>query len=235
MKSRPLAVSKRDPIPVLRRDVTQTAAPSMSSVEFFDIDQQSDEWYALRLGMLTASNLGAVMANSDERKMRQKLLYQLAGERLSGTPAETYSNTYMERGRRMEAKARAQYEFIRGVELQPIGFVRRQLAPNRFVGCSPDSFIPAEKRGLEIKTMSPHLMVALIDAGSKFPTEHRAQCHGTLWVTGWDAIDLSVYYDGMPTSPRWTIERSEPYIREIAERAEEFEFDLCRLVERIRK
>lgn len=209
--------------------------PPPGLIEIFDVEQGSDEWRRLRLGMVTASVLSSVLASGKDggdSKMRKKLLYKLAGEILSGEPAEDYSNAYMARGNAMEEAAREHYAFTRGVELTPVGFVRRTLPGGQVVGCSPDSFIGTDGV-LEIKTMTPALLVELCETG-RFPTEHRAQCHGTLWITGRRWVDLKIFYSGYPESPTFRIERDEIYIREISDAVEVFCWDLANIVARRR-
>lgn len=208
--------------------------PKEAIVEFFDneeFEQGGEAWFKLRLGMPTASVFAAIMADGEGRK---SLLYKLAGEVLVGEPMESFSNKYMERGKEMEPEARQHYAFTRDVELEQVGFVRRTLPRGKHVGCSPDSKIAGKPAGLELKTMSPHLMVELIERGSPLPGEHRAQVQGTLWVTGWEWVDLMVFYRGMPSSPSWKVVRDEHYIARLAEAVERFQWDLDKLVERVR-
>lgn len=201
----------------------------------FDVEQGGEEWLRLRIGLPTASVFGAIMAEG-EGKMRRKLLYQLAGEILSGEPAETYTNSFMQRGKEMEIEAREWYERTQFADLIRVGFVRRTVRNplgNEFiVGCSPDGFI--DNHGvLEIKTLAPHLLIELADRGT-FPSEHKYQCHGSLWVTGRSFVDLICFYRGMPITPKFRIERDEQTIKEIARAVEIFSWELQKLVERIR-
>lgn len=218
-------VDKIDPIPSLRPKVQPPA-----KIEIFDCEQYSPEWWDVRLGLPTASNFAAIMASGEGRR---KLLYQLAGEILTGEPAENYSNAAMQRGKDMEAEARAHYAFTREVQLTRVGFVRRTLPSGRFVGCSPDSLI-GDAGMLEIKTMAPHLLIQLAESG-RFPTEHRAQIHGSLWVSGRQTCDLSIFYRKMPIAPVYSVIRDEVYIREISNAIEIFDFELNGLVEKMRK
>lgn len=229
--ARPVPVLAAAPIPTLREAPVDLG----EEVERFDVSQRSPEWHALRLGMPTASVFGAIMASGsdgDAAKTRTKLLYRLAGERLSGQVAEDWSNKAMQRGIEMEPEARAAYAWRHQVPLTPVGFARRSLPRGRFVGASPDSQV-GERGGLEIKTMEPALMVELVRSG-RFPSEHRAQCQGTMWVLGWEFVDLVVFYRGMPVMPEWRVVRDDAYIREIARAVEVFDHELTRVVDDVR-
>lgn len=205
-------------------------------VDVFDFDQGSDEWLMARLGMPTASNFATIMAegrDGDASLTRRKLLYQLAGELLTGEVAETFTNAAMMRGKEMEPEACEHYAFTRDVVLERVGFVVRTLPRGQRVGCSPDRFVVGQDKVLETKTMRPDLLIELARRGT-FPTEHRAQCHGTLWVTGRSLCDLMIFYRGMPVSPTFTLERDEIYIRQIAEQVEVFAYELVKVVEQMR-
>ena len=82
---------------------------------FTDLEQGSSEWFACRAGIPTASKFATVLAKG-EGKSRSKYMRQLAGEVITGEPAETFSNSHMERGHAMEDEARQTYAFINDVE-----------------------------------------------------------------------------------------------------------------------
>lgn len=232
------APTRPDEIPTLRGKPVPTFDSRAGDVEFFDAkiyEQGGEAWHQLRLGMPTASVFGAVMAkgkDGGESLDRRALLYRLAGEVLSGEKMEDYANKYMQRGKDMEPEAREQYAFGRRVELRQVGFVRRSRPRGKFVGCSPDSLV-GEKRGLEVKTMAPHLMIELIHSG-RVPVEHRAQIQGTCWVAGLDVVDLMIFYRGMPVTPTFEFVRDEAYIALLAEQVEIFQWELDKIVERVR-
>jgi len=216
--------------------------PAAADVTVFSSDeypQGSAEWFGLRLGFPTSSVFAAIMADGrdgGESKTRAKLLNQLAGEILSGQPAEAFQNDAMRRGNMMEAEAVEHYAFTRRVRVERVGFVRRTihnpLGEDLVVGCSPDGFV-GDDGLLEVKTMRPDLLIELVDKG-RFPTEHRAQVHGGLWVTGRKWCDLKVFYSGMPVSPTFRVERDDHYIAQIISAVQVFAFDLRRLVERVK-
>jgi len=206
--------------------------------QFWDIEQGSDEWFAIRLGVPTASNFRVMMAtgrDDEESKTRARLMRVLAGEILTGAPAEGKIITAaMERGKDMEDEARAYYERRRFVDVRRIGFIRRRLPSGRWVGCSPDGMI-GDRKALEIKTMAPDLMIERLERGAGMPPEHRAQVQGTMWVADLEEVDLQLFYRGMPVNPVFTLRRDETYIREIARAVEIFEFETRQLVEKIRR
>lgn len=209
------------------------------AVEIFDqIEQLSEEWFNLRLGIPTTSNFGIIMASGrdgDASKMRAELMRKMAGEILTGRVAEGKVKTAaMQRGNDMEPEAREYYAERHFGELRRIGFMRRKLPSGRYIGCSPDALI-GDKKALEIKTMAPHLMIERLERGAGMPSEHRAQIHGTMWVGDFDAVDLLLFYSGMPVAPKFTIQRDESFIKEISNAVEIFDHELHKLVDKIRR
>lgn len=196
------------------------------SIEIFDlIEQGSEEWTRIRSGTATASMFSSILAKG-EGKTRKSYLYRLAGEILTGDPAENYSNGYIQRGHSMEDEARQAYAFLNDCEPQQVGFVR-----NGRTGYSPDSFIGNDGL-LEIKTKAPHLMIEVIIA-DKFPAEHVAQCQGGLWISEREWIDLVCYFPKMPMFVKRAY-RDEPYIKKLIQEVAIFNEDLDILVEKIR-
>lgn len=197
-------------------------------IEIFDnIAQRSPEWYALRLGIPTASEFASIMAKG-QGKTRRSYLTRLAAERLTGEVQETYINRHMIRGQVEEPDALNLYQFVNEVELQRVGFVRMQVAGG-WVGCSPDSLVGAD--GLvEVKCRLASGMVdAMLTDG--LPGEYRAQVQGGLWITGRQWCDLVLYN---PELRLLTIrvERDEPYIATLADEVSKFATELDAAVAR---
>jgi hypothetical protein len=159
-------------------------------MEIINCEQGSDEWKRARLGIPTASEYDAILAKG-QGKTRRTYMMKLLGERLTGEPAESYTNANMERGKTMEAEARNAYAFMQAKTPELVGFVR-----NGNTGCSPDSFVDADG-ALELKTKLPHLQLEAWFA-KVLPPEHKAQCQGILMVTDRDWIDFCSYWAKLP-------------------------------------
>lgn len=128
-------------------------------------EQRSDSWFAARAGKVTASALHKVMARTKTGYGADRANYhaQLVAERLTGRPADSYSNAAMQWGIDTEANAREAYSALIGDAVAEIGFVDHP----RFelTGASPDGLVGFD--GLvEIKcpNTSTHL-AALTGAG----------------------------------------------------------------------
>lgn len=215
--------------------------PLTPIVEVFEIDQfeqGSERWFGLRLGIPTASCFSMVLAQSKdggERLTREKYKRILAGEILTGRPGEGKLVTAaMQRGKDMEAEAFDHYVARHFASVRRVGFIRRRLPNGRWVGASPDGLVDVRK-GLEIKTMAPDLMIERLERGSGMPSEHRAQVQGEMWVGDLEEMDVMLFYSGMPVAPKFTVRRDEVYIRELSRAVEVFDFELHQLVEKIRR
>lgn len=174
-----------------------------------------------------------VLRDSDS-KTRGQYLRRLAGEILTGAPAETYRNKSMERGSEMEAEARDAYAKKNFGEVERVGFIRRKLPSGRWCGASPDALIGKRRGALEIKTTLPELMIERLVNGAGMPPEHRAQIQGTMFVGDLDYVELILFYRGFPVTPKFNIGRDEVFIREIDHAVQVFDHELHKLVERVR-
>ena len=203
----------------------------MSELEIFNCDQGSDEWFACRAGIPTASEFSTVQAKGrggGESVTRRKYMLTLAAERIAGpSPFDRYTNGAMQRGHDYEDEARDMYSLITGNEPARIGFMRRG-----DVGFSPDSLI-GDDGLLEIKTkIYPlHLDCLLKD---EVPSEHIAQIQGGLWVSGRQWLDFTSYSPGLPIFVK-RVSRDEPYIARLKVEVEQFNSELAELVERIQQ
>lgn len=188
--------------------------------------QGDDIWKAARTGIPTASEFKSILAKG-EGKTRRTYMMKLLGERLTGEPAENYTNEHFDRGKAMEADARKLYEFDRDVSCTLVGFIRNDKA-----GCSPDSLI-GDSGMLEIKTKLPHLQAEVLLAG-KLPPEHIAQVQGGLWIAEREWQDFTSYWPKMPLFVT-RVTRDGAYIRNLASEVSRFCDELEELTAKLRK
>ena len=81
-----------------------------------DMEQRTDDWYAARLGKVTASSLYKVLAKTKTGygADRGNYMTQLVLERVTGSKADSYTNAAMQWGIDQEPFARAAYEACQG-------------------------------------------------------------------------------------------------------------------------
>lgn len=200
------------------------------TVQIIECEQGTPQWLAARAGLVTASEFKTIVGvkkDAKDKLTRQKYMRKLAGEILTGEVVEGFKNAHMERGNQMEAEARNEYAFDANVDLIRIGFARNDKA-----GASPDSLI-GTNGVLEIKTALPDILIEKIEA-DEFPSEHRFQCQGNLWVLERDFIDIKVYWPKMPSFVKRAY-RDELLIKQIEEAVDQFNTELAELVEKLRR
>ena len=158
-----------------------------------DVTQGSEEWLALRLGKLTASNFSKIIT-AKTRKVSagaDEYMNRLLAEWALGTPVEEQkSSPWMQRGKEEEPAARAWYAFQYDAVVATPGFCEREDLP---VGCSPDG-MPGPLVGLEIKVRTAPNHMAVLRGGASGIVIPQVQ--GSMWVTGaysWDILHYNAY------------------------------------------
>ena len=106
-----------------------------------EIEQRTDDWYAARLGKVTASSLYKVLAKTKTGygADRGNYMTQLVLERVTGSKADSYTNAAMQWGIDQEPFARAAYEAKTGVLVEEVGFVPHPTI--EAAGASPDGLV----------------------------------------------------------------------------------------------
>lgn len=199
------------------------------TLEIIDCEQRSPEWYEARRGIPTASMFQIIMTGGDGR---QTYLRKLAGERITGELQESFTNEHMERGRTMEAEARAWYKMMFPARnVQQVGFIKRTIC-----GGSPDALVD-DNRILEIKTALPHILIPMLEAQQKnpdyFPPKHKAQCQGNLFVAGRTICDIIVYWPKMPVL-HCTQHLDGSYVADMQSAVQYFDLELRKLVTKLK-
>lgn len=197
--------------------------------EIIYCEQNTPEWHAARLGVPTASNVATIMAKGSgggASKTRRAYMYKLAGEIITGEPAESFSNAHIERGHEHEPVARVNYQIITGNTVEEVGFVKTGT-----FGASPDGFV-GDDGLIEIKSKAPHLMVEIIATGKR-PVEHDKQCHAQMLATWRAWVDLVIYCPGFPLLI-FRITRDEDVIAEMTAEIDKFNSELADVVAAVR-
>jgi len=163
----------------------------------FDIEQGTDEWLAVRRGVITASTIGKLLtgtgkpANNDTSRAQ---LLQLLAERITGESEPSFYNDDMARGNLLEPFARDIYA-ANYAPVQECGFVTCDF-DGTVIGYSPDGLV-GDNGLIEIKAprRKTHLKSLLND---EVPTEYVPQVQTGLAVTGRAWCDFISYAPGLP-------------------------------------
>lgn len=169
------------------------------------IEQGSAEWLALRCGKVTASRVSDVIAKTKSGwgASRANYMGELIAERLTGVPAEKYSNAAMQWGTETEAKACAAYQFYHGGNVQPASFYEHPSIP--MAGASPDRLIN-EDGLLECKcpNTSTHIDTLL---GQAVPSKYIWQVQFQLACTGRQWADFVSFDPRLPENMSLFVQR----------------------------
>jgi hypothetical protein len=128
----------------------------MRAFTVIDAPQRSPEWYASRLGRLTGSVAGDMLATTSTGKPAasgKNLLLRLVLERLTGRSQESeYVSPAMARGIEREEFAFRAYEAMTGDVAVRVGFCQHT---EHMAGCSPDGYLGDFAKLLSIKCRQP--------------------------------------------------------------------------------
>lgn len=157
--------------------------------------QRTPEWFAKRLGLVTASRIADVMAKTKTgvSASRSGYLAQLVTERLTGTPTESFQSPAMEWGIQQEGAARAAYEARMGVLVDEVDFVRH---PTLEAGASPDGLV-GEDGCIEIKCPNTATMLEYLE-DQKVPRKYLLQIQFQLECTGRNWADFVAFDPRLP-------------------------------------
>ncbi|HBN6005465.1 TPA: YqaJ viral recombinase family protein [Enterobacter cloacae] len=168
-----------------------------------DVEQNGEEWDALRLGKATASNFGLIMANEGKAfgEPAKRYALQLALEQIKGCKSEFgFSNEHMERGHEQETIARMLYEEMNFVDVDNGGFFDHET-----YGDSPDGLVGQD--GLvEIKSVIAATHYSTLTRSS-FDPAYRWQLVGHLDCSGRDWVDFISYCSDFPDGKQLIVYR----------------------------
>jgi putative phage-type endonuclease len=169
------------------------------------IEQGTPEWFAQRLGKVTASRVADIMAKTKTgvSASRGNYLAQLVAERLTGQSADTFKSGAMQHGTETEPQARMVYEAETGQIVTEVAMINHPTI--EMSGASPDGFVGTD--GLvEIKcpNTSTHIATLLAD---KAPSGYMAQMQWQMACTGRAWCDFVSFDPRMPDDMQLFIKR----------------------------
>jgi hypothetical protein len=176
---------------------------------FNDVIQGTEEWFALRRGLVTASVVGKLLTPTlkvADNDTARGITATLAAERIAGWTEESYANADMQRGTDSEPYARDYYS---GLHQQAVecGFMRLD-GDGWQLGLSPDGLV-ADEGGIEIKCprSKGHITTILAD---RVPPFYMGQIQTALLVSGrkwWDYVSfcagLPLFVKRVHPDPAW--------------------------------
>ena len=197
------------------------------------MEQRTEEWFAARCGKVTASRVADIIAKTKTgpSASRENYLAQLVCERMTGKPAESYSNAAMQWGTDQEPFARAAYEGAKDVLVEEMGFAVHPTIEG--AGASPDGLVGLF--GLvEIKcpNTATHIQTLL---DQKVPEKYNTQMQWQMACTARQWCDFVSFDPRMADGLQLFIKRVEYDPIYVAQLEKEVIFFLMEVEEKINK
>lgn len=166
------------------------------------IEQGTEEWHALRLGKVTASQMVNVMMKPDTAGF-QNYRAQLVCERLTGKATDSYKSAAMQEGTDTEPQARAMYIMTTGQMVQPVAFIDHPTI--EMAGCSPDGLV-GDLGLIEIKCPQPTEHIRTLTGGA-IKRQYMLQMQWQMACTGRQWCDFVSFCPALPDDLALHIER----------------------------
>ena len=171
------------------------------------MDQRSEQWFAARVGRVTASRVADLMARTKTGwgASRANYMAELIAERLTGQPAERFVNAAMAHGTATEPEARNYYAFMTDNAVEEVGFVEHPAIA--MTGASPDGLI-GDDGLIEIKcpNTASHIDTLL---GQAVPGKYITQMQWQMACTGRAWCDFASFDPRLPEPMRMFVRRIE--------------------------
>lgn len=200
------------------------------------MDQGSDEWFAARIGKVTASRVADILAKtkSGYSTSRDNYMAQLVCERLTNQKAESFTNAAMQHGTETEPLARAAYEALKDVLVDEVGFVPHPSI--EMAGASPDGLV-GDDGLLEIKcpNTATHIDTLL---NQSVPTKYFTQMQFQMACTGRKWCDFVSFDNRLPEELQLFVKRvprDDVYIKIMEAEIVQFITELDEKIEKLMK
>lgn len=176
------------------------------------MEQRTEEWFAARLGKVTASRVADVLAKikSGESASRKNYKMELVVQRLTGKQGESFTNAAMEWGTEQEPFARMAYEAHTGTFVKEDGFVDHPTIEG--FGCSPDGIVGEGLIEIKCPNTANHIETVL---DNKVPSKYIPQMQCQMACTGAKWCDFVSFDPRLPEDLQLLVvrvERDQEYI-----------------------
>jgi len=203
-----------------------------------EVIQGSDEWFAARMGKISASRLNDIMKKTKygESTYKTRARMELAIERLTGKPAgSTFMNQAMHDGVEREPDARTLFEAVTGKEVALCGSFNHPTI--EMASASPDGLLRDENAVLEIKCPTP-VTHAYNLLSKKMDKRYIYQIQWQMACCEADYGYFASYHPDYPKAQqlRWLkVDRDDKLISELEMVVRDFDVEIDNLVNDLKK
>jgi putative phage-type endonuclease len=182
------------------------------------MEQRTEEWFAARLGKVTASRVADVIAKTKTgySASRDNYMAQLICERLTGQQGESFTNAAMQHGTDTEPLARSAYENNRSLLVNEVGFINHPRI--EMSGASPDGLV-GDDGLVEIKCPNTATHIDTLLSG-KVPTKYITQMQWQMLCCQRKWCDFVSFDNRLP-------EHLQLFVQEV-----EFDPEYCAMLEK---
>jgi putative phage-type endonuclease len=196
----------------------------ISEIIEHEIEQRSEEWFAIRTGKLTGSHFAEIMPSDKSRVKwtlaQEKAVYKIAAEIMTGLSGDkTFINEAMQWGIDHEEEARKEVEMYFMDSSRECGIFQR----GQYIASSPDAIIGDNDMTLEIKCPSSAVHLKYFKDPESLWKEYKWQVLGEMYCTGLDKGIIASY------DPRFIDESKRLVVYE----PKDYSDDLIKLEERL--
>ena len=204
------------------------------------MEQRTEDWFAIRLGKVTASCISKVTAKTKTGWGAERANYkaQLVAERLTGQRQEGFTNSAMQWGVDTEEAARNAYVFLEGNSVIEEAFVVHPTIAD--AGASPDGLV-GDDGLLEIKCPNTATHIETLK-GAAIPAKYVGQMQWQMACTGRKWCDFVSFDPRMPDDMQLFVkrlDRDDDYIADLEKAVADFlaevEADIAELTKIYRK
>jgi len=193
------------------------------------VEQRSDAWQRLRLGMPTASNFHRIISNTTGKKLAaaRDYLCELVYEKTTGKfyRRDLSGIKAVQDGIRLEPDAVAAFEKITGLKTRPVGFITDN---NVRIGCSPDRLVVGSNQAVEVKC--PQGPKHILYTAFGLENNYRAQIQGQIMIGGYDGVHFVSYNEEFATYHQY-VRPDQKFINDMGTYLTEFTIELIRVTD----
>ena len=165
-------------------------------MKIIDCEQGKPSWYAARMGIVTASEVDALVTPKWALRKGDGVdtyLYKKLAEKMLNWSPEMLAGFAVDQGKILETIAIPWFEFTQSKKVRRVGFVTTD---DGRAGCSPDGLLD-DGTGVEIKSpQAPNQIRYLLEG--KVPEDYLPQVHFSMLVTGAPAWTFVAYSNQLP-------------------------------------
>ncbi len=195
------------------------------------IEQGHIDWFKLRVGKVTASELRNLLTPTFELRKGETpktYVYSKVAEAYQGRPLISTGSWQTEQGNIREDEAIPWIALEKDWKILPGGFIETD--DGRF-GCSPDGLVQGQDFGVEVKCPEAVNHVRYLTEGF-LPNVYSCQVMGSMFVTGFKKWIFVSYRRGFPALVL-EIHRDEKAMSMIRAAINQFHADFDRAMDRI--